>query len=141
MGRRKRQVKSQPGERAPARHCDCDPLFERLCDRIRQDRRQIVSHIQQTNTVLSDRLDNLERRTRHEVSGDRYQSHETHHQLTVQVRAFEENMKECLAEERSACQDRVDRQAFRERLEWSQRQELRDGVLKHEISDWLEASS
>jgi len=48
-------------------------------------------------------------------------------------------MKECIADERSACQDRVDRQAFKEKVEWSHRQQVRDGALRHEISGWLEA--
>ena len=47
-------------------------------------------------------------------------------------------MKECIADERSACQDRVDRQAFKDKVEWSQRQQVRDGALRHEISGWLE---
>ena len=48
--------------------CDCEPLFERISDRIRQDKRQIVSHIQQSNSRLSSRLDSLEKRTKQEVS-------------------------------------------------------------------------
>ena len=63
MGRRKRVV----GDRRPNGSCDCDPLFEKLCSRIRSDRRQIVSHIHLTNNRLSHRLDSLERRTRQEV--------------------------------------------------------------------------
>ena len=47
-------------------------------------------------------------------------------------------MKECIADERSACQDRVDRQAFKDKVEWSHRQQVRDGALRHEISGWLE---
>ena len=47
-------------------------------------------------------------------------------------------MKEQLADERSACQDRVDRQTFKERQDWSLRQEAREGVLKQEISGWLQ---
>ena len=50
-------------------------------------------------------------------------------------------MKECIADERSACQDRVDRQAFKDKVEWSQRQQVRDGALRHEISGWLEVIS
>ena len=57
--------------------CECDPLFSRLCDRIRADKRQIVSHIQESSTRLSHRLDSLEQRTRHEVSGDQYHQHGT----------------------------------------------------------------
>lgn len=61
--------------------CECDPLFEKLADRIRQDRRTIVSHIQESNTRLSHRLDSLERRTHHEVSHDCYRQHlhDSHH--------------------------------------------------------------
>ena len=99
-----------------ASQCDCDPLFERLCDRIRQDRRTIVSHIQQSNTRLNSRLDSLERRTR------------------LEVRQTEEIMKESFAEERAACQDRLERRAVRERLDWSHRQHSRDLTLQQEIS-------
>ena len=52
----------------------CEHLW--LGDRLRQDRRQIVSQIQQSNLRLSERLDSLERRTRQEVSGDQYQHHD-----------------------------------------------------------------
>ena len=103
-----------------ASQCDCDPLFERICDRIRQDRRTIVSHIQQSNTRLSSRLESLERRTRQEV------------------RLSEEKMKESFAEERTACQDRLERRAVRERLEASHRQHSRDLTLQQEISGWLQ---
>ena len=106
-----------------ASQCDCDPLFERLCDRIRQDRQTIVSHIQQSNTRLSSRLDSLERKTR------------------LEVRQTEENMKESFAEERTACQDRLERRAVRERLEWSHRQHSRDLTLQQEISGWLQVPS
>ena len=34
-----------------------------------------MSHILETNTRLSHRLDSLEQRTRHEVSGDQYHGH------------------------------------------------------------------
>ena len=103
--------------------CDCEPVFERLCDRIRQDRRTIVSHIHQSNTRLTSRLDSLERRTRQEM------------------RETEEMMKESLAEERTACQDRLERRAVRERLDWSHRQHSRDQTLQQEISGWLQVSS
>ena len=49
-------------------------------------------------------------------------------------------MKEQLADERSACQDRVDRQTFKERQDWSNRQEVRDGALRQEISGWLQVN-
>ena len=65
LARRKRVTRSRGGG---VSQCDCDPLLERICDRIRQDRRQIVSHIHQSNSVLSSRLDSLERRTKLEVS-------------------------------------------------------------------------
>ena len=100
--------------------CDCNPLFERICDRIRQDRQSIVSHIQQSNTRLTSRLENLERRTR------------------LEVRLSEEKMKESFAEERTACQDRLERRAVRERLESSHRQLARDLTLQQEISGWLQ---
>ena len=47
----------------------------------------------------------------------------------LQVKQFQETLKESIAEERSACQDRVDRRAIRDRLEWGARQEQRDGQL------------
>ena len=105
-----------------ASQCDCDPLFERICDRIRQDRQTIVSHIQQSNTRLSSRLESLERRTR------------------LEVRLNEEKMKESFAEERTACQDRLERRAVRERLESSHRQHSRDLSLQQEISGWLQVT-
>ena len=73
--RRKRHVVKTRGERRDAAGCECDPLFERLADRIRQDRRTIVTHITQSNTRLSHRLDSLERRTHHEVSDQCYHGH------------------------------------------------------------------
>ena len=105
-----------------ASQCDCDPLFERICDRIRQDRQTIVSHIQQSNTRLSSRLESLERRTR------------------LEVRLNEEKMKESFAEERTACQDRLERRAVRERLESSHRKHSRDLSLQQEISGWLQVT-
>lgn len=68
MGRRKRVAGDRRrGGTGGGSSCDCDPLFERLCDRIKSDRRQIVSHITISNNRLSHRLDSLERRTRQEV--------------------------------------------------------------------------
>ena len=97
-------------------------LGEATVDRIRQDRRTIVSHIKQSNTVLSSRLERLERRTR------------------AEVRELEESVKESIAEERTACQDRLDRRAVRERLDWSHRQNTRDITLQQEISGWLQVN-
>ena len=61
--------------------------------------------------------------------------------IMLQVKQFQETLKESIAEERSACQDRVDRRAIRDRLEWGARQEARDGQLRQEISGWLQVGS
>ena len=142
MGRRKRLTRIRTGDRGPRivkSECECDPLFERLCDRIREDRRQIVSHIQETNTRLSHRLDSLEQRTRHEVSGDQYHQHDHSHDL-VKARTFEQTMMETRAEERSNLQDRLEWRLTRERLRASVREEEWEEAFRDEMSGQLEVS-
>ena len=53
----------------------------------------------------------------------------------------EETIKESLAEERTACQERLDRRAVRDRLEAATRHQHRDHMLRLEISGWLQVKS
>ena len=59
----------------------------------------------------------------------------------MQVRLAEETIKESLAEERTACQERLDRRAVRDRLEAASRHQHRDHMLRLEISGWLQVKS
>ena len=56
----------------------------------------------------------------------------------MQVRQAEETIKESLAEERAACQERLERRAVRDRMEATSRHQHRDNQLKVEISGWLQ---
>ena len=143
MGRRKRITRIRTGDRGPRivkSECECDPLFERLCDRIREDRRQIVSHILETNTRLSHRLDSLEQRTRHEVSGDQYHQHDRSHD-PVKARTFAQTLMETQAEERSVLQDRLEWRLARERLQASVREDAWEEAFREEMSGQLEVNT
>ena len=98
-----------------------------------------MSHIQETNTRLSHRLDSLEQRTRHEVSGDQYHQHDLSHDL-VKARTFEQTMMETRAEERSNLQDRLEWRLTRERLRASVREEEWEEAFRDEMSGQLEVS-
>jgi len=101
--------------------CDCNPLLEKICEKIQNDRLEIVDHIEKANNKISSRLDGLEKRTK------------------TEVKTFHEAMKECFAEERNNCQDRVDRQSFKDKIDFEKGQSHRDIILRSDISSWLQA--
>lgn len=101
--------------------CDCNPLLEKICEKIQNDRLEIVDHIEKANTKISTRLEGLEKRTK------------------ADVKTFHEAMKECFAEERTNCQDRVDRQSFKDKVDFEKGQSHRDIILRSDISRWLQA--
>jgi len=101
--------------------CDCNPLLEKICEKIQNDRLEIVNHIQKANSKISSRLEGLEKRTK------------------ADVKNFHETMKECFAEERTNCQDRADRQSFKDKVDYEKRQSQRDIILRSDISRWLQA--
>jgi len=116
--KRKRHSKHR---READKTCDCNPLLEKICEKIQNDRLDIVNHIEKANTKISTRLEGLEKRTK------------------ADVKTFHEAMKECFAEERTNCQDRVDRQSFKDRVDFEKSQSHRDIILRSDISSWLQA--
>ena len=102
-------------------HCDCTPLLEKIGKTIEKDKKDILSHLVQNNKKIETRLDSFEKKTKN------------------QMFSFNQNMKECFANERNDCQERMERRFLKDNIEMERQRAIRDIMIKRDIARWLQA--
>ena len=113
-----RQQRAGDGKKAP---CDCSPLLEKIGKTIEKDKKDILSHLVQNNKKIETRLDSFEKKTKN------------------QMFSFNQNMKECFANERNDCQERMERRFLKDNIEMERQRAIRDIMIKRDIARWLQA--
>ena len=101
--------------------CDCSPLLEKIGKTIEKDKKDILSHLVQNNKKIETRLDSFEKKTKN------------------QMFSFNQNMKECFANERNDCQERMERRFLKDNIEMERQRAIRDIMIKRDIARWLQA--
>ena len=80
------------------RNCYCAPVFSKFEKRLDKDKRDLIRHIDQSQSKLDLKIAYLEKNTKKQLFG------------------LNQSMKEAFAAERGECQDRMERRALRERI-------------------------
>lgn len=101
--------------------CDCSPLLEKIGKTIEKDKKDILTHLVQNNKKIESRLDSFEKKTKN------------------QMFSFNQNMKECFANERNDCQERMERRFLKDNIEMERQRTIRDIMIKRDIARWLQA--
>lgn len=102
-------------------HCDCTPLLEKIGKTIEKDKKDILNHLVQNNKKIETRLDGFEKKTKNQMFN------------------FNQNMKECFANERNDCQERMERRFLKDNIEMERQRAIRDIMIKRDIARWLQA--
>ena len=102
-------------------HCDCTPLLEKIGKTIEKDKKDILTHLVQNNKKIETRLDSFEKKTKNQMFN------------------FNQNMKECFANERNDCQERMERRFLKDNIEMERQRTIRDIMIKRDIARWLQA--
>merc|ERR1719282_540862 len=102
-------------------HCDCTPLLEKIGKTIEKDKKEILNHLVQNNKKIEIRLDGFEKKTKNQMFN------------------FNQNMKECFANERNDCQERMERRFLKDNIEMERQRAIRDIMIKRDIARWLQA--
>ena len=100
--------------------CYCGPAFEKFEKKLERNKKELLKHIDNSNTKLDSKISHLERKTRDQLFN------------------LNQSMKESFALERSECLDRMDRRALRERIAIERQQAVRDVGLKRDLASWLD---
>jgi len=116
-----KKSKGRQGEKGEKGGCDCGPFLEKIGKTIEKDRKEILTHIDQNNKKIHGRLESFEKKTKNQMFN------------------FNQNMKECFADERNDCQDRMDRRFLKDNIELERQQTIRDIMIKRDIARWLQA--
>ena len=102
-------------------HCDCTPLLEKIGKTIEKDKKDILNHLVQNNKKIETRLESFEKKTKNQMFN------------------FNQNMKECFANERNDCQERMERRFLKDNIEMERQRAIRDIMIKRDIARWLQA--
>ena len=113
-----KKAKGRPSEKAG---CDCVPLLDKIGKTIEKDRKEILNHIDHNNKKIQGRLESFEKKTKSQMFN------------------FNQNMKECFADERNDCQERMERRFLKDNIELERQQTIRDIMIKRDIARWLQA--
>ena len=113
-----KKTKGRPSEKSG---CDCAPLLNKIGKTIEKDRKDILNHIDHNNKKIQGRLESFEKKTKNQMFN------------------FNQNMKECFADERNDCQERMERRFLKDDIELERQQTIRDIMIKRDIKRWLQA--
>ena len=101
--------------------CDCTPLLHKIGKTIEKDKKDILNHLVQNNKKIETRLETFEKKTKNQMFN------------------FNQNMKECFANERNDCQERMERRFLKDNIEMERQRAIRDIMIKRDIARWLQA--